>query len=475
MTVDGGTVQIVAKRPLTSTVRVLLVEDNPGDVDLVADYLEERGRFDLVVAHRLAEAVEVVGQGEVDCILLDLSLPDAEGLEGLRTLRGMDARLPIVVLTGLSDALLGEDAVDLGAQDYLLKRDLNASALERAIRYAGGRQRQHVALEDAYARLAEEILERERATAALREAEERFRLSFENAPIGIALVALDGRWLKVNRALCEIVGYRAEMLLTKTFQDISHPDDLEADLEYVRQMLAGEIQTYSMEKRYLHADGHVVWINLSVSLARGGDGRPMHFVSQIENITGRKQAEERLLHQALHDALTGLPNRVLLYDRLEQALSRRERHHDSSMAVLFLDLDRFKLVNDSLGHDTGDRLIVEVAQRLREVLRPTDTIARIGGDEFVILVEDLDDRDEATTLAERVRAAVGVPFRLKEGNVVPSVSVGIAFAEEHHHSPQQLLREADTAMYRAKERGKDRYEIFEDTLRVRAAECLGTD
>ena len=323
--------------------------------------------------------------------------------------------------------------------------------------------------------ISRDITVQKRAERALRQSEERFRLSFENASIGMALVAPDGRFLRVNRALCNIVGMSEWVLLNTTFQAITHPDDLEADLELVRQMLAGEIRTYTMEKRYVHARRHVVWVNLSVSLARDNDGRPLHFISQITDITARREAERSreeavaaLAHAAVHDALTGLPNRVLLGDRLEQALMRSGRS-GSPVAVLFLDLDRFKLINDSLGHAAGDQVLVTAAERLKATIRSGDAVARFGGDEFVVVAEQHVGGLPAAALAERLNAVLSEPFTVDGSEVFLSASIGIAFGRGAEATAEGLLRDADAAMYRAKEGGRARVEFFDEPMRTEAA------
>jgi diguanylate cyclase (GGDEF)-like protein/PAS domain S-box-containing protein len=311
-----------------------------------------------------------------------------------------------------------------------------------------------------------DISERRRVEAALRESEQRFRKSFDNATIGMALVGRDGRWLQVNRSLCEILGYREVELLGKTFQDVTHPDDLDADLDQVRRMLDGEIRTYQMEKRYFRKEGHVVWVILSVSLVHDEEGEPLYFVSQIQDISERKVLEERLQHRAFHDPLTDLPNRQLFMDRLGQALRRTGRRH-KRVAVLFMDLDGFKGVNDSLGHEVGDLLLTVVAQRLRHCLRPEDTLARFGGDEFVVLIEALDDPAQAVQVAERITEEIRRPFILEGRDQYVNASIGISLGDARTHDPDDLLREADTAMYRAKDEGGD-FRVFNPAMYERA-------
>jgi diguanylate cyclase (GGDEF)-like protein len=309
-------------------LRVLAVEDNPGDAILVREMLRDASPdgFVLQTADRLSTAMDHLLERAVDCVLLDLSLPDAEGLEALAQVRTVALDVPIVVLSGLSDEVLAVRAVHEGAQDYLIKGQVDARLLSRSITYA------------------------------------------------------------------------------------------------------------------------------------------------IE----RKRSEVELAHQALHDSLTSLPNRALFYDRLGQALTRVGRH-STAAAVLFLDLDRFKVVNDSLGHSAGDRLLVAVAERLSRVLRSGDTAARFGGDEFVILCEDITGERQAIAIAGRIAEELSAPFNIDNDEVFVHTSVGIALATQAGARPEALIRDADAAMYRAKERGGGVYEVFDDQMRERAVRRMETE
>jgi diguanylate cyclase (GGDEF)-like protein/PAS domain S-box-containing protein len=311
-----------------------------------------------------------------------------------------------------------------------------------------------------------DITERRQVEVALRESEQRFRRSFDDAAIGMALVGTDGRFLQTNRSLREILGYPEEELLEKSFQDITHPDDLGADLDQRRRTLLGEIRTYQMEKRYFHKEGHVVWVLLSVSMVHDEEGEPLYFVSQIQDISQRKVLEERLEHRAFHDSLTDLPNRQLFMDRLGQALRRTRRGH-KRVAMLFMDLDGFKVVNDSLGHQVGDFLLTVVAQRLRRCLRPEDTLARFGGDEFVVLIEAVDDPAQAVQVAERIMEELRSPFIMEGRDLYVIASIGISLGDARTHDADDLLREADTAMYRSKDEGRD-FRVFNPAMYERA-------
>jgi len=307
-------------------------------------------------------------------------------------------------------------------------------------------------------------LARARAYAELAASETRFRGAFDHAPIGMALVGLDGRFLLVNRALCTMVDYGEAELLALDFQAITHPDDLAADIEQARRLVAGEADGYTLEKRYRQRTGRIIWAQVSVSLVRDEEGTPRYFISQIEDITARKALEERLHHLALHDPLTGLPNRAYLLERLERALAAGSAAGTADGAppvVLLLDLDGFKLVNDSLGHDAGDRLLAAAAERLRAALRPVDTIARLGGDEFAIVLGDGGTGEAAGAIAERVTEVLRPGFRLDGHDTFVSASVGIAVARPGESTPRDLLREADTALYAAKAAGRGTYARFE--------------
>jgi diguanylate cyclase (GGDEF)-like protein/PAS domain S-box-containing protein len=312
----------------------------------------------------------------------------------------------------------------------------------------------------------------EKHLAELQESEERFRSSFDYAPIGMALVTPSGRMLQVNHSLCEIVGYSEEELVGMNFRDITHPDDLKDFLGYVCQVLDGKLLTRQMEKRYLHKNGQGVWVSASISIVRDSQGKPLHLVFQIQDVTVRKGAEERLLHDAFHDGLTGLPNRAFFIERLTVAVGNLNESANNSLAVLFLDLDRFKVINDSIGHMIGDQLLVGIARKLQESVRPGDTVARLGGDEFTILLDGIRNRGEALEVAERIQKQVSQPFNLSGYETFTTVSIGIAFSNSNQDRPDDLLRDADTAMYQAKSLGKARYAIFDKTMHARAMSLL---
>jgi diguanylate cyclase (GGDEF)-like protein/PAS domain S-box-containing protein len=303
----------------------------------------------------------------------------------------------------------------------------------------------------------EDITARVLTQRALEEAEERFRRAFDDAPIGMALVAPDGRFVLANHSLCELLGYDESELLARTFQDITHPEDLASDVQQAERLLAGEIRSYQLEKRYYRSDGQLIWVMLSVSLVRAENGEPLHFVSQIEDISARKAADLRLRELADHDPLTGLLNRRRFREELAWELDLIGRNGNRRAAVLILDVDRFKLVNDSLGHPAGDEVLQAVGQTLRRRLRRTDVIARLGGDEFGVILPDVADSSEtsriAGEIAEEVRSRA---IATSHGAAGVTVSIGVVGLDARDVGrDQDALAAADRALYRAKEQGRD--------------------
>ncbi len=311
-----------------------------------------------------------------------------------------------------------------------------------------------------------DITERKLAEAALRESEERYALAARGAN--------DGLWdwdLQKNRIY---YSYRWKSMLGFAERDLSdrpdewlgrvHPDDLKEVEAKIASHLDGRNPHFESEYRILHQDGTFRWV-LSRGLAvREKSGQATRLAGSQTDITLRKKAEEQLVYDALHDALTGLPNRTLFMDRLKHVLASAHRHKDSMYAVLFLDMDRFKVINDSLGHTLGDQLLILVGRKLTECLRPGDTVARLGGDEFAILLEDISGLNDAVDVAKRIRAKLSTPLLLKSTEVFPSASIGIALSLQAYERPEQILRDADVAMYQAKAKGNSCHEVFDSRM-----------
>jgi diguanylate cyclase (GGDEF)-like protein/PAS domain S-box-containing protein len=303
------------------------------------------------------------------------------------------------------------------------------------------------------------VTDRRRAEEALRGSEERFRALVQNASDMISILELEGSMRYASPSHERLLGHPAEALVGGNLLDLVHPEDRPLVANALQCLVDLPDENLTIEYRCQHRDG--TWRTIE-STASNLLHHPavLGLVLNSHDITDRKRAEERLLHDALHDELTGLPNRALFMDRLWQAMERSRRDRERLMAVLFLDVDQFKIVNDSLGHLVGDELLIQIALSLSSVLRPMDTIARIGGDEFAILVEGGRDVDDAVQVANRIHERLAAPINLGGHEVFITASIGIAVHTPDYEKPEDLLRDADTAMYRAKGSGRACHVVF---------------
>lgn len=304
-----------------------------------------------------------------------------------------------------------------------------------------------------------DIADLKKTEETLRASEARFRNYFELPLIGIALIGSDKRWWEVNDRVCEMLGYRRSRLLGMTWAEMTHPDDQTTEEVQLERVINRRAEGYSLDKRFIRQDGALLYASVSTRCVRRTNGMVDHFVTVIQDITERRQAAEHIEHLAYYDALTGLPNRTLLNDRLQQALLRAEREHNLA-GMLLADLDRFKLINDALGHKIGDRLLSEVAIRLQQCLRQCDTISRQGGDEFAILLPDLTSSDDATRVAQRMLDAMIQPFRLDGRELNVTCSIGICLYPRDGRTSESLIKNADIALYRAKDMGRNNYQFY---------------
>ncbi len=345
------------------------------------------------------------------------------------------------------------DADDVSGTFRLLRRDGRPVWVEAKLRVvrdpATGKPRQtHTIVRD--------VSDRLEAQRALAEAEERFRTAFEEGAAGMAIVSLDGWILRVNRALCAITGYPHAGLQARPMHSLLHPDDREHEELETERMVAGQIATARGERRYLHEDGRFVWVSVSTTLVRDAGGRPLHLLTQAQDVTERRRYEAELRHMADHDALTGLLNRRAFERELERHVDHVARYGPRGAAVL-LDVDRFKNVNDTLGHGAGDDLLGRVARALRERLRDGAVIARLGGDEFAVLVPEGGPADAEATACELLEAIRLVRISTPSGRMrAVSASIGVAPFDSERLTGEDVLVNADLAMYEAKEGGRDR-------------------
>jgi diguanylate cyclase (GGDEF)-like protein/PAS domain S-box-containing protein len=309
-----------------------------------------------------------------------------------------------------------------------------------------------------------EAAENAKHLAELRESEDRFHSAFTHAAIGMALVSTDGRIMQANGALGRLVGCSESELAGKDLASIVHPDDSARLHEKIAQLAGGNDKTFLIELRCRHSAGVEIWVSLDASFFSGAASIARCLIVQMQDVTARRDAESRLHHIAYHDGLTNLPNRGYFLDQLSRAIATVKRHSERRFAVLYLDFDRFKLINDSLGHSAGDALLIGIARRLQAALRPSDVVARLGGDEFAILVEDLNADREVVQLADRLQGVLAEPLLAGGLEISTSVSIGITTSAFGYDTPEQVMRDADLAMYRAKVQGKAQYALFDSAL-----------
>lgn len=306
---------------------------------------------------------------------------------------------------------------------------------------------------------------RRQAEDALRASEARFRAVFTESGVGIGLADMDGHIVEVNQAFATMLGYSVEEFLQLQVMDLVHPDDTATMWRAYEEMICGELDYVRLEKRYRHREGGVVWTNLTASLIRDADGKPLYTLAMVEDISERRLLEDRLRHQALHDSLTQLPNRALFFERLGGALGGDARAGDGGqrrVGVCYLDLDGFKVINDTLGHDVGDELLIAVARRLgRCVSRQGRLVARMGGDEFVILVQDSTGTDEVAALAASVLRAFDAPFDVAGHQLLVSASIGVVERPIVGTCAAEVMKAADATLYWAKSDGRGRLAVFD--------------
>jgi diguanylate cyclase (GGDEF)-like protein/PAS domain S-box-containing protein len=444
--------------PRSESLRILLVEDDEDDFVLTRSMLQVPGSswFELDWEQSYAPALQAIREARHDLYLVDYRLGDRTGLDLVRDAWDAEPPAPVIVLTGQDDHEVDLAASELGVTDYLVKGTIDAPSLERTIRYA---VRHHQVMVD------------------LRRSEERYAVAVQATNDGIWDWDLAGESMHFSERWKALLGYADAFASERpaAWFDLVHPDDVGRLRHEIELHLAGTSPHFENEHRIRHADGGWRWVLTRGLTTRDAEGRPRRITGSLSDITDRRVAQERLIHDALHDSLTGLPNRALFLDRLTQCLARLEREPDHPCGLLYVDIDRFKLVNDSLSHAAGDRLLVEIAQRVGVVLRPGDTLARLGGDEFAVLLDGAITPDGALEAAARVAGAIARPIRLNRRELSVSASIGIAHNLDGCVSPEELIRNADIAMYDAKARGGGRCEVFDASMHQRVVDRVSLE
>jgi diguanylate cyclase (GGDEF)-like protein/PAS domain S-box-containing protein len=433
---------------------LLIVEDNAGDARLLREMFNEQGPHDTELTHVecMSEAEKHLAERAVDIVLLDLGLPDAQGLEAVRRARAAAPRVPLVVLTGLDDESLAAQALQEGAQDYLIKGQIEARGLLRTMRHAIERK----TMEDAL------FVEKELAQVTL-------------DSIGDAVICTDilGNITYVNLVAERITGWSRREIVGRPMVQVCRIINALS-----RETIANPIEKAVQQDKTVHLpsnsilirrDGRETPIEDSVSPIHDREGRATGAVIVFRDVSAARAMTLQMAHSAQHDFLTGLPNRMLLNDRVTQAIALAQRH-TKKVAVLFLDLDGFKHINDSLGHPIGDKLLQSVAKRLVDCGRSSDTVSRQGGDEFVVLLSEVEQSDDAAITARRMLQAVAEPHSIGQHDLHVTTSIGVSIFPDDGLDAETLIKNADTAMYQAKENGHQSYQFFKPAMNVRAVE-----
>ena len=442
----------------SESLRILLVEDDEDDFVLTRSMLQApgAGRFQLEWEQSYLPALQAIREARHDLYLVDYRLGDRTGLDLVRDAWDTAPPAPVIVLTGQDDYEVDLQASELGVTDYLVKGTIDAPSLERTIRYA---VRHHQVMVD------------------LRRSEERYAVAVQATNDGIWDWDLVGESMHFSDRWKALLGYADAFASDRpdAWFDLVHSDDVGRLRREINQHLSGTSPHFENEHRIRHADGGWRWVLTRGLTTRDADGRPRRITGSLSDITDRRVAQERLIHDALHDSLTGLPNRALFLDRLTQCLRHLERDPAYACGLLYVDIDRFKLVNDSLSHAAGDRLLIEIARRVGQALRPGDTLARLGGDEFAILLDGAITPACALDVAARVAGAIAQPIRFDRRELSVSASIGIAHNLDGCVSPDELIRNADIAMYDAKARGGGHCEVFDASMHQRVVDRVSLE
>lgn len=435
--------------------RILILEDIPDDAELA---MRELRRAEISFQSKRVETkegfLEALREFEPDVILSDFNLPQFNALEALGLLKELKNETPFILYTGSLTEEVAVECMKDGAADYILKSSLKR--LPSAVLNA---------LEKSEARKAEK-----KAMDALRESENKLRTLIESMTEGLLQVDTNDRIQFVNKCFCEMVDYTEEELIGTDWSRLLFDEERDLIKQISDSRGKGLNDTY--EIRLQKKSGEILWMIVGGAPIKNAEGATIGWIGTFTDITDRKRAEEQLLYDAFHDGLTGLANRALFMDHLQMTIARGRSRHSNHYAVLFLDLDRFKIINDSLGHAKGDELLKFIARRLESCIRTGDLVARLGGDEFVILLTELVEANEVILVAERILEELKTPFNLGGREIYITTSIGITLSESGHTRAEDMLRDADIAMYRAKAKGRAQYQVFNQEMHEDASKQL---
>jgi diguanylate cyclase (GGDEF)-like protein/PAS domain S-box-containing protein len=439
---------------MSSFSTVLLIEDNAGDARLLREMFNEGGSYSTELMHVgcMSDAELRLAEPAVDVILLDLGLPDAQGLGAVRRAHAAAPRVPLVVLTGLDDDSMAVQALQEGAQDYLVKGQIETRGLLRAMRYAVERKTMEEAL----------FAEKERAQITL-------------DCIGDAVICTDigGNITFLNVVAEKLTGWSwreaAGLAMTQVAPMLDAASRGTTEVSFGVSAGNGPHVRQPSSRILIRRDGLEIPIEDSVAAMHDREGMPAGAVVVFRDVSAARAMSLQIAHSAEHDFLTGLPNRMLLNDRIRQAIVSAQRH-TKQVAVLFLDLDGFKHINDSLGHSVGDKLLQSISKRLVDCGRAADTVSRQGGDEFVVLLSEVQHSEDAAIAAARMLLAVAQAHSVDEHELHVTTSIGVSIYPDDGLDAETLIKNADTAMYQAKENGRQNYQYFKPAMNERAVE-----
>jgi len=452
---------------------ILVVDDEPHNFDVIEALLFDKS-YNLNYSSNGFEAIQSLELIQPDVILLDVMMPEINGIEICRQIKAIEKwrMVPIIIVTALNRKEDLAQCFDAGADDFITK-PINKIELRARVNSMLRIKQHYDLLQTSLERQA--ALEKEKVEASLKESENRYASLASVVPVGIFRLDLDGHCLYVNDHWSYITGMSADESEGLGWLNGIHPEDR---ITVARQWYdATKIGTVplSLECRFLGSKDNTIWVIGQSVLERNEHGQMTGFVGTITDITERKEAQKNLLYNSLHDPLTSLANRTLLIKTLELAIAKASVSESYQYAVLFLDLDRFKVINDSLGHLFGDQLLQNVAQKLQSYLKPTDLIARIGGDEFVILLEDIAGDEDVLQVVQKILHQFQTSTVINGHEVFITTSIGLVFGNSHYKKANDLIRDADIALYHAKSEGKATYRVFDARMHTQAVNRLNLE
>jgi len=437
---------------MDNPIKVLIADKDENNFIKIHDLLSEIQMTKFIVEWitNIDFVLEKIKLNKYDVYLIDNNLWNHQEMEG-----GFENKCPVPIIWLINkEDQTNIKSIEDDSMDYLIKEEINSLLLELSIRY---------------------LIERTKILRKLRESEERYNLVTRSVSDGLWYWNLETDEIEFSSQWKSMLGYEDSDIRNSTEEWFNrvHPEDIKNVQRDISIHIDGFTPQFQNEHRLLHKDGNYRWMISRGRAERNSSGKALRLIGSHTDITRHKITEQQMRQNAFFDSLTGLPNRKIFSNRLERTIERCKRYSGEYLfAVLFLDLDDFKIINDSLGHIAGDRLLVEVAQRLKICLRSVDTVARFGGDEFAIILDDIKEVNDAMRVANRIQNKIMEPFKIANHEIFTTASIGIAVNANRYDNPEELLRDADTAMYNAKKKGKACYQMFDKQMHIQAVSRL---